>query len=482
MDRTIKFFLQQMLTYGLGGIMNGLSRLALIPIISVYLPPNVFGLYSLLLMVISFLFVFFDLGLSYALIKYYSESGEPHSRATAVGTSITLLGAGGGVACLIALLLSPRFSDFLFQSSAYTPLLRVAICIALGSSVFQLFTSMLRASAQSRSFVLVTAIRGLSHVAFTIALVVLLSLGIEGFLWGALLSFALGIIAFLIIFRPAMAFSGIFAGKLLRFGLPLMPSNLAVWLLTYADLYLLKTLAGLKEVGLYQFAQEMCVVLSLVLVSFERAWPQFVFSQYKDASAVSRFQRVFVLFFGTMTFFGLAISLFRLELLSIVSASAYVESARVIPLLICSGILYGTSYVFGAGLLIQGKTFFFPLITVSAAVLNVVLNILLIPSYGIVGAGVATVLTNALMSAALLVLSNRYFPMSFNLSKVVLIGSVAVGAYAVHHVFRGEVPFPWVLNALLLVGFCLGTWKIVWGCLRGDVVQGTSGPTSFREE
>lgn len=472
MDKTIKILIQHILTYGIGGIVNGLARLALIPIISVYLPPDIFGVYSLLLMAISFLFVFFDLGLSYALIKQYSESGKPLSREKTVGTSITLIITAGGFVGGIVLLNSAAVSRFLFQTTQYTPFLRLAICIAFGGSLFQLFTSILRALAKSRTYVLITSLRGFSNIVFTVSLVILFSLGIEGFLWGVLISFILGIAAFLIILKPSVAFSIDFAKRLLHFGLPLMPSNLAIWLLTYADLYLLKTITGLKAVGLYQFAQEMCTVIALLLVSFERAWPQFVFSRHREESAVFRFQRIFILFFSALTFCGLAISLFRFELLSFLSAEAYEASAKVIPLLVCSGILYGTYYVFGSGLLIKGKTIFFPFITLSAAALNILLNIILIPSYGIVGAGVATVCTNCLMSLAILFLSNRYYPICYDFGKIFLVGGIGVVAYTVHSVFREFVPYPFILSILLMATFSLCLWKFVF--LRSEEDFGTS--------
>ena len=159
--------------------------------------------------------------------------------------------------------------------------------------------------------------------------------------------------------------------------------------------------------------------------------------------------------------FGLGIAVFRLELLSLLSAVSYYESARVIPLLICSGILYGTYYVFSSGLLISGKTVFFPLITLSAALLNILLNIAFIPAYGIVGAGLATVLTNFVMAVTVLLLSNRYYAISFHIGKILFISCIGLFAYAIHHYFQQSFSSSLLLKSLLLVGFGLFLYKVV---------------------
>ena len=474
MNEDLKVLTKHVLTYGVGGVVNGLVRLSFIPIISFSLSPDSFGIYSLLFMMISFLFLLFELGFSYALIQRYSEDELLETKSTVIGTAIISVGVIGGTLCILSLLQPTIFSKLLFHTEQYTPLIRIAIIIALCSSFFQLLLSILRASAKPRNFVFVTSMRGLSHIVFTISFVVFLSMEIEGFLWATLLSFGLGIGVFLIIVKPRISFSFIIAKRMLGFGLPLMSSNLAIWLLTYADLYLLRTLAEVRDVGLYQFAQEMCAVIALFLVSFERAWPQFVFSRYKRKDAPRLFQNVFTLFFATLAFFGLSIALFRLDVLSLISADAYSDSARVIPLLVCSGILYGTYYVFSTGLLVSGKTSFFPLITLSAALLNILLNIAFIPAYGIVGAGFATILTNFVMAMIVLLLSNRYYAIPFRIGRIFIISCVGLFAYAIHHFIQRFFPTPFLLNILLIVGFGLFLYKFVCSCGIKDIAESES--------
>lgn len=481
MIEDVKTLTKHTLTYGFGGIVNGLVRLAFIPIVSRYLAPDAFGVYSLLLMTVSFLFVIFDMGLSYALMKRYNELEGSEAQTKAVGTAFASIAVIGTAICGVALFFSVPLSRFLFRTGAHTTLVRIAVVIALLGSIFQLLLSLLRASAKSRSFVLFTSVRGLSNVILTFAFVISLSMGIEGFLWGTLLSFLLGIGAFFILFTPRLVFSFEFAKSMLGFGLPLMPSNLAVWVLTYADIYLLKTLAGLREVGLYQFAQEICAVVSLFLVSFERAWPQFVFSRYERESARGLFRRVFTTFFAALALIGLTLALFRSELLSLLSAVAYFDATSVIPLLISSGILYWTYYVFGTGLLVKGKTSFFPLITVSGALMNILLNLALIPPYGIVGAGVATVLTNIVMAAGVLLLSNRYYAIPFDLWRILVIGCVGLLLYATAHIFQASFPTPLFMKVIFVVGFGIFLYIFVFSHAASGLMENESTPKDFRK-
>ncbi|UCE18755.1 MAG: oligosaccharide flippase family protein [Gemmatimonadota bacterium] len=464
----VKTLTKHTITYGIGGIANGLVRLALIPLISRYISPVSFGVYSLLLMTISFLFLFFDFGLSYALMRWHNEYDDEKNRSKAVGTALTSMISIGIVLTVVALFLSSFLSYFLFRTVQYAHLVRIAVSIALFGSFFQLLLSILRASAKSRIFVLFTSIRGLSNVILTFTFVISMSLGISGLLWGALLSFCLGTGAFLLLFRPRFTFTLKIAKGMFGFGLPLMPSNLALWILTYADIYILKRLTGLQEVGLYQYAMEICAVIPLMLISFERAWPQFVFSKYKSEGAPVLFQRVFLIFFTVLSFTGIGLILFRAEVLSVLAAGAYHESTRVIPLLVCSGILYGAYYVFTTGLLVSGKTAFLPVITLCAVIINVSLNLVLIPKYGIVGAGFATVATNCAMATATLLLSNRYYFMSFQWLKILIIGCAGAGMYALD----SFISIPIILKVLLLI--CVGIFLYLY------VVSGLLGESEHR--
>ena len=97
MIEEIKTLIKHTLIYGVGGVVNGLVRLALIPIISQHISPAWFGIYSLLLMTISFLFLIFDLGLSYALMKWHNECDEPEKRKRVVGTGLTTMMSLGSI-------------------------------------------------------------------------------------------------------------------------------------------------------------------------------------------------------------------------------------------------------------------------------------------------------------------------------------------------------------------------------------------------
>ena len=460
MIKDVKILTKHTLTYGIGGLINGLARLAFIPIVAHYLSPDSFGIYSILLMVISFLFLFFDFGLSYALMKWLNEHKEPEARPEIIGTTLSSIIGLGGFVCIVVILLSPLLSKFLFRTPDLTPLVRIAVFIALCWSIFQVLLSILRASAKSRTFIVFTSVRGFSNVVLTFVFVIFLSLGIKGFMWGALLSFCLAIGVFLLLFFPPIKFTLQYAKHMLRYGLPLMPSNLALWVLMYADIYLLKTITTLREVGLYQFAMEICAVISLVLVSFERAWPQFIFSRYQREDAPQLFRQISTVFYTVLVFVGVTLILFRSEIFSLLSASIYLEASRIIPLLVCSGIVYGMYYVFSTGLLVREKTIFFPFITLSAAILNILLNCILIPKYGIVGAGFATVGTNCAMAVGTLILSNRYYSITFDLRKMCIVGCVGVLILVVENMFRPIIPMPFLLKLTLMV--CYGIFLYMY--------------------
>ena len=81
--------------------------------------------------------------------------------------------------------------------------------------------------------------------------------------------------------------------------------------------------------------------------------------------------------------------------------------------------------------------------------MNIFLNFILIPKYGIVGAGLATVATNCAMAVGTLFLSNRYYFVSFQWNKICMIGCSSIGLYALDFI----ISIPSILKVLLLICF-----------------------------
>jgi O-antigen/teichoic acid export membrane protein len=115
-------------------------------------------------------------------------------------------------------------------------------------------------------------------------------------------------------------------------------------------------------------------------------------------------------------------------LLGIFTTEDFISGWMVIPIVAFSGLLAGTVQIFANTLLILKKTKIQTYIDFAAAVLNVLLNFILIPSIGIIGAALSTLLAYFFMAILCIHLSLKYFEHDFYYPDVVksILSSIAM--------------------------------------------------------
>jgi O-antigen/teichoic acid export membrane protein len=197
-----------------------------------------------------------------------------------------------------------------------------------------------------------------------------------------------------------------------------------MWVLAYSDIYLLRRLlpAGeaLGEVGLYQYAHEICLLLVLPITSLNLAWPQFLFANHSKPEAPQVFARIHMYFSFFLIEMALLLSIFSDKIIRYVGSLEYIASSRVIPYLAGSLVFYGFSILFSSGLYVAGKTRVLALVVTVCAAVNVGLNLMLIPPLGKEGAAAATLVTNALMAVLVLWFSQHNYRIPFRLGRAAL--------------------------------------------------------------
>lgn len=440
------------LAYGLGSVVGGISRAVLLPVVARTLQPDEYGVLSLLLAVTNFVHLVFEFGLVTALIKFHSETDDDDERRSVRSLVFFTMPVLDVVLAAPFLLARGLVSNVLFGTPVHGPLVVIAIGIAFFAAQFQLFLGYLRADDRSREFAMLMLVKGVVSLSLTLYLVLVMGQGVRGFLLGTLAGPA--VVAVVAVPR-LLARTGLrLAGardrlrRLLRFGLPLVPSALGLWLLSYLDSYLLRVLAGLDHVGTYGYAAEICLPIALLVTSIHLAWPSFAFSRAREEGGGQEVATVFRHMFVVLAAGGLAVSVLRHEILEVLATDGYAGAADVIPWLALATVLYGASRSFETGLQVAGDTRRLPLFIALAAAVNAGLNALLIPGYGEVGAAWATVATNVVLGGAVLRESNRQFRLPFDLGATVRILAAAMTVFAAGE-FLPPMPLPAAIVARL---------------------------------
>jgi O-antigen/teichoic acid export membrane protein len=242
-----------------------------------------------------------------------------------------------------------------------------------------------------------------------------------------------------------------------RFGLPLVPSGVALWALNFSDRFFLAHIAGQDDVGRYSLGVRIASAMVLLLVAFRTAWPAFAYSIDDDREARRTYGFVLTYLLFVACWLSLALGVLAPWIVRVLARDdAFWAGADVVAPLAFAGTLWGAYTVVSIGIGRLKRTQFNWVITGSAAALDVVLNVLLIPPYGIRGAAAAALTAFALMFVAMAVYAQRLYPVPYQWRRVAtVLGAAAALTVAGRIVDRLDVAIALVL-AYPLVLFALG--------------------------
>jgi O-antigen/teichoic acid export membrane protein len=252
------------------------------------------------------------------------------------------------------------------------------------------------------------------------------------------------------------------ARSMLAFGGPLVLNFVSYWILQLSDRYLLGLFTSLAQVARYTVAYTLgSVMAALIIGPFTLAWPTTMFTIAKREDAPEVFRLVFRWFSLFLLLAAFGLSLAGIFLLTRLFPSTYYSAAPVIPLVATSLVFYGVFYIFAIGLNIKRKTWLIPLYTCVAAVLNVALNLVLIPHYGSIGAAISTLLAYVVLAMLAYIINQRVYPIRFEIGRFSIALALGIALYAGSEFLAGMVG----ASKDLTLGISLFPFCFYGGCL-----------------
>ncbi|MBN1637285.1 MAG: polysaccharide biosynthesis C-terminal domain-containing protein, partial [Deltaproteobacteria bacterium] len=208
---------------------------------------------------------------------------------------------------------------------------------------------------------------------------------------------------------------------------------------------------------LYSIGFKLSTILSLGFIEpFRKTWPAIFFPKAQDGDAkevFSRFATYFLLAGSIVSVFIICISD---HLIQLMGSREYWNAYAVVPILVSSVLIHGFQATINLGLFVKNKTKYAPLIVICGAVSNIVFNALLIPRYGMIGAGTGTMLSHIVMLVLTYGINQKIYPIHYEyrrLSQLALAYIfIWIVNYSVHiQSFWWAIPF----KAILFVSFIL---------------------------
>ncbi len=448
--------------YGVGGIVSRVLAVLLLPLYTRYLTPADYGAVETLVALTAVLVTVLRLGISSAFFRFYFDSEEEAHRTLVVRTSFwfTMAMATAGLAAGLAL--AEPLSQAFFSTDDRAWLVRAAFVALWAQMNYEQLTSLFRVEERSVSFVAASLANILITVGASVAFVVVLDWGATGVVAGNFTG-TLCVYAVLLAYRRfqlGLQFDRTLFREMNRFGMPLVPSALFLWATSFSDRFFLVKLADASEVGLYSLGVRVASALVLLLTAFRTAWPAFAYSIADEGEARRTYGFVLTYLVFAASWLALALGLCSPWIVRLLATPEFYSASRVVAPLAFASVAFAGYIVMAIGVGRARRTQFNWVVTGLGAAVNVALNLILIPPYGMMGAAVATIAAYTTMFAGMTWWSQRIYPVPYQWRRVATLVGAAAGLTVLGKALDAPLALAVALSAvyplvLLPLGFYL---------------------------
>jgi O-antigen/teichoic acid export membrane protein len=423
--------------YTAASILSKVIAVVLLPLYTRYLTPADYGAAEVMFAAVVSASIIVRFGLIEAVLRFYYRDDERPREV--VASSFAALFWLSTIAAAIALPFAQPISEALLDGSPAemarihaTQLAQIAIGGLWVLTMSEFLLTLFRLEERARAYFVTTILNVLGTIALTVVLVVGAGEGARGLLLG---SYAGGAVTVLVLIglqwrSLSLRFDRALLRRLFRFGLPTMPAEVSLYALNFVDRIIIVRSVGLAEAGLYSLAVKFAQAINVIVRGFQLAWPPLAYSIRDDDEARGAYATIVTLFVAGCAFVVTGMWLFSRWIVRLLAAPKFFDSYEAVGLISTAVTLYALYLVLVVILGRTGRTEFNLPATLAALAVNIALNLLLVPSLGIVGAGLALVASYVVVLALMYVFTQRLFPVPYEwgrLAKVVLASAALVG-------------------------------------------------------
>lgn len=448
------------LLYGLGGVLSQAAGLITLPLIVRTLTAAEYGTIETITAATGYFSLLIGLNILYGVYRYYYEFEKDHNeQQKIVSTAIFFTLFCGVILALLAFPLSSRLSQSLFQNDKNRQYILMSFFAMIPMAIYNYTLGLLRLKRQALAYILSALAVSLIYLFSIVVFIDQLRSGIRGFYYAQILSYGLGIIITMFLSRELLTFSISldWLKRLGKYSIPLVPSTLLIWSIGANTRLFLNAFTDTARVAYFVFAGKLSILVTLFTQAFSSAWEPTMYSLLNNEDQL---KKKLPSILSIYVFTTLAVSIFLLA----IAREAYLLLAPA-EYLVGIGLLgiIGIRWLFTIGVCIidpgtakTGKTYLVSLALGIAVAVNMIANRLLLPTFGIKGAAVAELIGFAVAMVIRWLISNRLFPIRWNIKYFVSsMGVYALIAVAITRISMSDLPIIWsaVLRIILLTGF-----------------------------
>lgn len=435
--------LKDTLLYSVANFGSKILVFLMLPLYTHYFTTAEYGLWDIVVTTATLLAPFITFELVAAVYRWLLEENAKAAKQIIITT--------GAVTILRNLLIFNVLTVFLF----------VFISVPYGWEALafidvSVFTSFMQQCARGLGFNKLFALIGIVQTAITVTLnlifILILDLRLEAFFYSAIIAgICVVVMAWIAMgfgrYLSLKAYSKKLVKSFLVYSIPIIPGAASWWVMTMSDRYFITIFLGMDYNGIYAIANKIPAVLLMVSSVFSLAWKDSAIVEFQSADKNEYYSKVFRHFFRLMTTAVICLTLLTKPVLALFIAGDFYSSWKYIGILLLATLVSSFSQFWGAGYHGARKTNLIFVSSLVGAIVNVLVNLLLIRYIGLYAVAISTFLAFLVMWLMRVYFAGSYFTIRINYRDMLILLPVMAAAIIVPFIFD------WVGIA---ISICLG--------------------------
>lgn len=427
-----KSLIKNSFLFAIGSIGSKAISFFMLPLYTRMLTTSDYGQLDILQTTISLLIPLVTFQVVEAVFRFSVDMRDEDSASKVLTNGIFLCLIG----MLITVLLFPIFNNF-EPFATYTTMFYLIMFLTIFHGIIKQFV---RGLEKIKTFVAADLIYTGSFVTFNIVFLVNLRMGLRGYFLSMVLAHLVAIIV-LIIFGNVFKYLNLksFNKKLLKtmliYSIPLIPNGLMWWVMNVSDRYMLTYFLGFDATGIYSVSYKFPSLITLMNSIFFMAWQLSAMQEYGKEGYDNFYKNIFGVLSSFLLLITAVVLLILKPLMSVFVADAFYESWKYVPLLLVGTVFQAFSSFFGTNYTASKKTKGAFTTSVYGAIVNIGINLLLIPIWGIQAAAFSTMLAYLTMWLLRLFDTKKFVKIKIDwkslIFSIVLIDIQIVGLYTI---------------------------------------------------
>lgn len=399
----------------------------MLPIYTRYLTPTDYGVVALVLSLQSFLPLIMTLQVHNSISRFYFDYKDDDIKLRIfISTIMTITIILALVSLSLLYIYLDDILNFIFPKTiGYNDIFMLGIFTSFVSVFASIFINLIRVQEKAKLFMKVSLSLFVISLSVNILEVIIYERGAYGILEASLITSIISFFVYIFMVKEFFIFKVDFSMIIdpLKFSLPLIPHSLSGLIFMYSDRIILEKYVTLSAIGLYMFSDKIATVFKMLVNEFNNAFSPYFNQKSKEskALAIQEIQNISLIFIYTIAMLIVCVALFSVEIVYYLFDERYFDTWMMIPLL-SSAYIFRSLYCFSSsGLFYEKKTGRVAMITIVAGFANIGLNLLLIPTYGIMVAIYTTIFSFFITFIMAELMSYKIYYLQLNIKRNILI-------------------------------------------------------------